>query len=209
MTKKKYLDILKLPETANEADVKSAYEREKKLKQINFPTLVHAYQELINKNHAEPDSQINQDWSDFAKKAKGEPYTILGLSESASQEEIKKAYRKLALHYHPDRNKSPQAQEIFKIIDPAYKSLMNEDETADKQWLTDLEEIITIQEDTNATLTTVIQQQQNTTLTIEDMQRQLEEMQRTFAALQTNANNNNAASTTTPSSSATWFLQKK
>lgn len=50
-------------------------------------------------------------------------YDILGVSKSASTDEIKKAYRKLALEWHPDRNKSPQANEKFKEINEAYAVL--------------------------------------------------------------------------------------
>lgn len=50
-------------------------------------------------------------------------YDILGVSKSASKEEIKKAYRKLALEYHPDRNKSAGANEKFKEINEAYEVL--------------------------------------------------------------------------------------
>jgi DnaJ-class molecular chaperone len=50
-----------------------------------------------------------------------EYYEILGLKESASAEEVRKAYRKLALHYHPDRNRGDAtAEERFKAISEAY-----------------------------------------------------------------------------------------
>lgn len=50
-------------------------------------------------------------------------YDILGVSRDTSPEEIKKAYRHLALKYHPDRDKSPGAEEKFKEINEAYEVL--------------------------------------------------------------------------------------
>lgn len=50
-------------------------------------------------------------------------YSILGLSKTASADEIKKAYRKLALEYHPDRNKSKDAEAKFKEVTKAYEVL--------------------------------------------------------------------------------------
>ena len=51
-------------------------------------------------------------------------YKTLGVSEKASQEEIKKAYRQLALKYHPDKNKGDKkAEERFKEISEAYEVL--------------------------------------------------------------------------------------
>lgn len=50
-------------------------------------------------------------------------YEILGVSKSASEAELKKAYRKLAMQWHPDRNKSAEANEKFKEINKAYEVL--------------------------------------------------------------------------------------
>ena len=53
-------------------------------------------------------------------------YEVLGVSKGATKEEIKSAYRKLALQWHPDRNKAADAEEKFKEINEAYEVLSNE-----------------------------------------------------------------------------------
>jgi DnaJ-class molecular chaperone len=50
-------------------------------------------------------------------------YKILGISKTATADEIKKAYRKMALQYHPDRNKSKEAEGKFKEVTRAYEVL--------------------------------------------------------------------------------------
>jgi molecular chaperone DnaJ len=50
-------------------------------------------------------------------------YALLGVSRDASEAEVKKAYRKLAMEYHPDRNSSPEAEARFKEITEAYEVL--------------------------------------------------------------------------------------
>ncbi|ADC31482.1 DnaJ-like molecular chaperone [Mycoplasmoides gallisepticum str. F] len=53
-------------------------------------------------------------------------YELLGVSETASKEEIKRAFRRLAREYHPDVNKAPDAEAKFKEINRAYSILSNE-----------------------------------------------------------------------------------
>ena len=55
--------------------------------------------------------------------AKRDYYEVLGVSKNSSSDEIKKQYRKLALKFHPDRNKSSEAAEHFKEISEAYAVL--------------------------------------------------------------------------------------
>ena len=57
--------------------------------------------------------------------AKRDYYEVIGVSKSASANEIKSQYRKLALKFHPDRNKSEEAPEHFKEISEAYAVLSN------------------------------------------------------------------------------------
>lgn len=54
-------------------------------------------------------------------------YKILGIPRTATDDEIKKGYRKMALKYHPDKNKSPGAEDKFKEISEAYDVLSDKD----------------------------------------------------------------------------------
>lgn len=62
----------------------------------------------------------------------GTYYETLGVAENASQDEIKKAFRKLAMQYHPDKNSGDKAAEAkFKEINEAYDTLGNEQKRQD------------------------------------------------------------------------------
>lgn len=56
---------------------------------------------------------------------KNDFYSVLGVHKNASEKELKAAYRKLALQWHPDKNKSPEAEKKFKEINEAYEVLGN------------------------------------------------------------------------------------
>ncbi len=65
--------------------------------------------------------------------SKRDYYEVLGVSKTASDDEIKKAYRKLAMKYHPDRNqgeKAKEAEEKFKEVKEAYEMLSDEQKRA-------------------------------------------------------------------------------
>ena len=60
-----------------------------------------------------------------------DPYTILGISKTASQDEIRKAYRKLAKKYHPDLNPgNKEAEDKFKAISVANELLSDPEKRA-------------------------------------------------------------------------------
>ena len=50
-------------------------------------------------------------------------YSVLGVARNASEEEIRRAFRRKAMEYHPDRNKNADAEEKFKEINEAYQVL--------------------------------------------------------------------------------------
>lgn len=59
-----------------------------------------------------------------------EYYDVLGVSKTASQDEIKKAYRKMSKKYHPDINHEPSAEEKYKQVQEAYDTLSDEKKRA-------------------------------------------------------------------------------
>ncbi|MEL7341143.1 MAG: DnaJ domain-containing protein, partial [Bacteroidota bacterium] len=63
--------------------------------------------------------------------SKRDYYEVLGVSKGASKDEMKKAYRKLALKYHPDRNQGDEeAENKFKEAAEAYEVLSDDDKRA-------------------------------------------------------------------------------
>ena len=57
--------------------------------------------------------------------AKRDYYDVLGLPRNTTEEEVRKAFRKKAMEYHPDKNKNPDAEEKFKEVNEAYQVLID------------------------------------------------------------------------------------
>ncbi|XP_030460059.1 chaperone protein dnaJ 49 [Syzygium oleosum] len=95
---------------------------------------------LDDESNKEPGPGKYDGGSDAGKKKYGEEhvqligqikrtrdyYALLGLEKGCSLEEIKKAYRKLSLRVHPDKNKAPGAEEAFKKVSKAFKCLSDD-----------------------------------------------------------------------------------
>lgn len=84
---------------------------------------------FVSENISRLPQQLNYSPSDLKRQSLApdkmgkDYYKILEISRDAKDDDIKKAYRKLALKYHPDKNKSPQAEEKFKEVAEAYEVL--------------------------------------------------------------------------------------
>ena len=72
------------------------------------------------------------------------PYDVLGVSRQATGQEIKKAYKKLAREWHPDKNRSPDAEAKFVEINKAYEILTDDDKRRDYDRFVQLREIDTL-----------------------------------------------------------------
>ncbi|MGB1749850.1 MAG: DnaJ domain-containing protein, partial [Dehalococcoidia bacterium] len=62
--------------------------------------------------------------------SKRDYYEVLGVSRDATAEDLKKAFRKQALKYHPDRNKEEDASDRFKEVNEAYQVLSDPERKA-------------------------------------------------------------------------------
>src|SRR5581483_11835606 len=96
----------------------------------NFTKMLPLLQILVNKNKKSQlaSLQIKRQTDVYRREqyimsTKRDYYEVLGVSKNATADEIKSQYRKLALKFHPDRNKSPDASEYFKEVSEAYAIL--------------------------------------------------------------------------------------
>ncbi|KAL6619377.1 hypothetical protein ACP70R_034516 [Stipagrostis hirtigluma subsp. patula] len=75
----------------------------------------------VGQGYTEENARVVQD-----VRKKKDYYAILGVERRCSVEEIRKAYRRLSLKVHPDKNKAPGAEDAFKLVSKAFKCLSND-----------------------------------------------------------------------------------
>jgi curved DNA-binding protein CbpA len=80
---------------------------------------------MVEQSGTDDQPQFSPEDQAIAKQiiAKKDFYQILGVEKTATDDEIKKAYRKLALRVHPDKNRAPESQDAFKKVGQAYANL--------------------------------------------------------------------------------------
>lgn len=92
----------------------------------DWESALREYQALKDANPGEPgiDREIRTAQLEMKKSQRKDYYKILGIDRNASEADIKKAYRKLAIVHHPDKNPDDEsAAERFKDIGEAYETL--------------------------------------------------------------------------------------
>lgn len=84
------------------------------------------------KKHTEPKPEYTQEHEQLSQNLlnKTDYYSILNIPKTASQDDIKKAYRKLVIKFHPDKNKAPSAEDAFRHLQKAYECLTDDSRKA-------------------------------------------------------------------------------
>ncbi|AHF57685.1 DnaJ domain-containing protein [Spiroplasma eriocheiris] len=99
------------------AEIQKLYQKFIKILETNFANFFDGFNN-------------NFDYNVESQEELEDLYKLFGISSNSSEEDIKKAYRRLAKQYHPDVNKSVNSEEIMKKINDGYEKLMFQKEHA-------------------------------------------------------------------------------
>ncbi|KAK7531501.1 tetratricopeptide [Phyllosticta citribraziliensis] len=151
-----YLKLKKYQEAADDASrafeldpsyVKARMTKAKALGEMgNWEEALREYNAIKDANPSEPGIQkeIRNAELEMKKAQRKDYYKILGVEKDADDNQIKKAYRKLAIIHHPDKNPDdPEAAERFKDIGEAYETLSDSQNTYDATLLPDASRLTT------------------------------------------------------------------
>lgn len=115
-------------------------EASKYLEQRNYKKYLECVQQMYKQEETQENRDLcnsarkmyesHQSVVQFKEKDMGDLYCLLGVDKNATQDEIKHAYRKLVLKFHPDRSLIPESGEVLQVILNAYNTLANVDKRA-------------------------------------------------------------------------------
>lgn len=123
---REWLEKVKTQDTNSTGNIRKRHVKTEEIKVEEFTsTTTTTHSERVDLAAYTPEQL--KEVKEFMKRSKDDYYSLLGVDKTANQDELKKAYKKLALKFHPDKNQAPGADEAFKMISVAFSVLGDEE----------------------------------------------------------------------------------